>query len=241
MQENLTPIAPEVTPQIVVEQPKQSNFLVILLSVLLLISVLIAGFFAYQTQKLVKELQGIRSEKKTAPVATTEPIAEPIATNSATVTSDPTVNWKMYTNEKYTFKYPPRLMQDKNGKVGGTFLGDPKITVSFADQLTVRDGTDAPFDGFTVYQIYNTEDSLENFIKKEIIARKNSPRGILEEKFKTILAANKTIYYIDAEQNIRQYFIPSINNSIILFSTVRQTDSFILDLNQILSTFKFTN
>ena len=35
---------------------KNSSFLVTLLSVLLLISVFIAGFFAYQTQNLVKEL-----------------------------------------------------------------------------------------------------------------------------------------------------------------------------------------
>lgn len=70
MQENnliQTPVTPVIT--------SQSNFLVILLSILLFISVLIAGFFAYQTQKLVKEL------RNTA-VATIEPTAEPVATSS---------------------------------------------------------------------------------------------------------------------------------------------------------------
>lgn len=39
---------------------KQSNFLITLLSILLSISVFIAGFFAYQTQKLVKELTALQ-------------------------------------------------------------------------------------------------------------------------------------------------------------------------------------
>ncbi|MFZ3301667.1 MAG: hypothetical protein WA152_03080 [Microgenomates group bacterium] len=90
------------TPQ-VVEQPKQNNFLIILLSTLLVISVSISGFFAYQTQKLVKELQGIRDVKEI--VDTTEPVA----TTSSEV--DPTTDWKTYTNDKFnfSFKYPKEM------------------------------------------------------------------------------------------------------------------------------------
>lgn len=90
MQEN-NPM-PVATPQVVTEQPKPNNFLVILLSVLLIISVAISGFFAFQTQKLVKELTGLRTTS--APVATTIPTAEP------------TTNWKSYTNKVYSFKLP---------------------------------------------------------------------------------------------------------------------------------------
>ena len=46
---------------------KNNNFLIYLLSILLLISVLIAGFFAYQTQKLVKEITKLET-----PVACTK-------------------------------------------------------------------------------------------------------------------------------------------------------------------------
>ena len=64
------------------EQPKQSNFLTVLLSVLLLLSVSIAGFFAYQTQKLVKELNLV----KVVPTpATEEPTIEPVATDNAII------------------------------------------------------------------------------------------------------------------------------------------------------------
>jgi len=82
MQETMIPTTPVVTPQVVVEQPKQSNFLIILLSVLLLLSVTIAGFFAYQTQKLVKELTMLKTESIPTPEATMEPTIEPVATAS---------------------------------------------------------------------------------------------------------------------------------------------------------------
>jgi hypothetical protein len=59
-----------------IEQPKQNNFLITLLSILLLISVFIAGFFAYQTQRLVAELR-IKNEElmrfSSAIVKTTTP------------------------------------------------------------------------------------------------------------------------------------------------------------------------
>lgn len=69
------------------EHGSQYTFLVTLLSILLLISVLIAGFFAYQTQRLVAELR----MKIQTPVATfvPSPISSetPVATSSATPTS----------------------------------------------------------------------------------------------------------------------------------------------------------
>ncbi len=98
---NSTPL---VTPQVVIEQPKRSNFLVILLSVLLLLAVSIAGFFAFQTQKLVKELAVLKTEEKVVAVATEE------------LTSDPTASWNTYTNNvlKYTIKYPTDWIIDKS-------------------------------------------------------------------------------------------------------------------------------
>ena len=72
---NQTPVAPVVT-----QQPKQNNFLVILLSILLFISIVIAGFFAFQTQKLVKELTLLRTEPIPTPEVTMEPTTKPVAT-----------------------------------------------------------------------------------------------------------------------------------------------------------------
>lgn len=104
MKENKTPVVPVATPQVAVEQPKQSNFLVILLSTLLLLSVLIAGFFAYQTQKLVKELTLLRTEP--TPIATSESVVFPELTFEQDKTIDPTANWKTYEMNRIDFKYP---------------------------------------------------------------------------------------------------------------------------------------
>ena len=73
------------------EPKKNSSFLVILLSILLIISVLIAGFFAYQTQNLVKEITKLQVIP--TPITSTEPIP----------TTDPTTDWKEIENKEYNF------------------------------------------------------------------------------------------------------------------------------------------
>ena len=76
---------------------KKNDFIVMFLSVSLLISVFIAGFFAYRTQNLVKEITKLRV------------VPTPIAT--PTPTPDPTADWKTYTNYDYgfSFKYPTEI------------------------------------------------------------------------------------------------------------------------------------
>ncbi|MEK7168498.1 MAG: hypothetical protein AAB778_00625 [Patescibacteria group bacterium] len=80
--------------------PKQSNFLVILLSILLIISCLIAGFSAYQTQKLVKQLRVMGDELKPTPATTQTPT--------------PTIPSKFkqsYTNKEFTLEFPTECTQ----------------------------------------------------------------------------------------------------------------------------------
>ncbi|KKP47716.1 MAG: hypothetical protein UR39_C0003G0118 [Candidatus Woesebacteria bacterium GW2011_GWA1_33_30] len=72
--------------------PKQNNSLIILLSVLLLISCIIAGIFAYQVQNLTKEIKKLKTEQ--------------LLTQTPAPTLDLTANWKTYTNEDLSFKYP---------------------------------------------------------------------------------------------------------------------------------------
>jgi hypothetical protein len=82
------------------EQPKQNNFLVILLSVLLLLSISIAGFFAYQTQMLVNELTLLKSSP--SPVSSAEPTMKPAGT------FDNVDSWTtVKTEDGFSFKYPP--------------------------------------------------------------------------------------------------------------------------------------
>lgn len=125
------PVAPVVTPQVVIKQPKQSNFLVILLSVLLLLSVLIAGFFALQTQKLVKELTILRTEP--TPVATVEPTTEPVAIdNSETSNKDESFDCKGVVLG-LTMKLPNLTWKCQNDENGYTVTATSKV---FTMQIT---------------------------------------------------------------------------------------------------------
>lgn len=69
--------------QINSQQPKTNSFLITLLSILLIVSCLIAGFFAYQTQNLVKKLAALQkvSSPTIIPVVTEKPIVAPSITS----------------------------------------------------------------------------------------------------------------------------------------------------------------
>lgn len=105
-QDNPVPTTPVISPSVNNEVSNQNNFLVILLSILLLLSVSIAGFFAYQTQILVKELTNLKSSPTSIAQESTESAIEPVSVGS--VVPDPTASWKTYNDERngYLFKYP---------------------------------------------------------------------------------------------------------------------------------------
>jgi len=128
MQENNLSVANSLQTmeeQAVDNRPKANNFLVILLSILLFIALVIAGFFAYQTQNLVKELQGIRNEELATqipiPTPTYEPGLEPELVPIEVLTKD----WKTYNDSKnnISFKYPPTWAYE---------LGETGITNGYA-------------------------------------------------------------------------------------------------------------
>lgn len=97
MQES-NPVVPTPVPTNEVmenSQPRNNNLLVVLLSVFLFISIVAAGFFVYQNQKLVKELK----VSKTATLKDTDYI--PSGANE-------TIVWETYSNEQngYSIKFP---------------------------------------------------------------------------------------------------------------------------------------
>lgn len=152
--ENQTPIVPPVTPQVAVEQPlpagevgKQSSFLTILLSVLLLLAVSIAGFFAYQTQKLVAELR-IKNEELTIKVPT------------PTTTPDPTADWKTYTNSDFGYKYPSEwnIGQGQTAVVSdiaGVGITNFKKDMPMYNECMKKDKTDVKNDLMVKYYSYD--------------------------------------------------------------------------------------
>lgn len=89
---------------------RSDNFLVILLSILLVLASLIAVFFGLQKQKLANELQEIRNEKVVEIESTPNP------------TIDAMTGWETYANTEYNFsiKYPSnyKLLTNKESLYG---------------------------------------------------------------------------------------------------------------------------
>lgn len=93
------PIIPPAT-----HKPEVKNSLVLILSILLIVTVAIAGLFYFQIQKLSKELSKYQTQPSPTPTATT----------------DPTANWKTYKNSDYSFSfsYPPSyIIQESSGYI----------------------------------------------------------------------------------------------------------------------------
>ncbi|WKZ26060.1 MAG: hypothetical protein QY322_01980 [bacterium] len=100
MQENQTPEVPVISnpepevsvPQVVNPEPvktKGGSFLVSLLSILLILATLMAGFFAYQTQQLVTELR-MKNEELINIQVTPEPTMVPSPSPTAESSDEPT-------------------------------------------------------------------------------------------------------------------------------------------------------
>lgn len=99
-----------------VETHRTNNFLTSLLSVLLIASVGVAGFFAYQSQRLSNELLTLKGKPVTQ--VDTPKLEEVGNTESTPISVDTTLNWKSYsdTNNGFSVKYPStwRIVSMKN-------------------------------------------------------------------------------------------------------------------------------
>jgi len=229
----------EISNQPIVETPqkvdKKNGFLVSLLSVLLLLSCIIAGFFAWQTQNLVKELQEIRSQE--------------LVTSVPTPTPDPTADWKTYTNTKYfyTLKYPSHwLAESREPGVDNTptiYATSRSIILSPDNQIQRVPNP------LLEIQSVGSEISRPNYSEWVKRQRSNFVEGykITNETTYDIAGVSATLLeglhmYPSSSTYIKQLYFASseegVYHSISIGSDTKQ-DSAVFD--QILSTFKFTD
>lgn len=214
----------EVSPvQLIGSRPKSNNFLVWLLSILLFVSLSITAFFAFQTQKLVKELTVLKNTP--TPVATIEPVA----------TADPTASWKTYTNNQFnfSFNYPDMLKLDNFHD--GNILNSRTILFGFEFRDSATELAKYPF---TIYKNNNlsidawVKDNLNGFVPENVI---------FVEKNKI---NNNEVYLYqytipDPMNTVAKMIIFKNQSRIFILSNVLEKDETLV--NQILSTFKFTN
>jgi hypothetical protein len=233
MQENNIPVTQSSSePEIQIEQlPKQSNFIVILLSILLIISVAISGFFAFQTQKLVKELTLVRTEL--SPVATVEPTLEPVETSKADIV-DPAVSLKTYSNTKYgfSFKYPlsTKVMGDLNGSTF-TLINDSKVVTVIIGNNSLKSSVK----DYYLSQISPTDpQSVEKYVS--FVNLKSGDNNF-------VFASQDPTHFNLQATGLFNYLIPTNTNYVVNFNAPNSgfgeaSDSL---LNQILSSFKLLN
>lgn len=240
IQPTTTPVPPVVAPAITPVQPKSSQLPIVLLSLLSLTFLSGMVYFYIQTQSL-KQVANPPTPTTSPSTQTPNPVLES-TTPSPTPTDNTTSGQQTYTNTKYgfTFKYPASLSSNE-GVVGGPYTGTPIAIKTFSDPATLREGTDAPFDGFTLYVITDTKaNNFKEYMEKELLAAQNNPYGD---------GKNITVNHgfagssIAINSNITQHYRPSSDEkTIIVFSEIKSSDqnNFAKSFDQILSTFKFT-
>ncbi len=189
----------------------ENHPVVTLLSVLLLISVFVAGFFAYRTQNLVKEITKLKS------------VPDPIA--QASPTPDPTVDWKTYIDDEYSFKYPNDLSEGPATQAFKTFGNSNNSSSLIVGEVENRISV-TNNDKFKNVSEYITV-GYDNIISRSTLMLENK----MVEKIK--LKDEMLIVFLSADQKYFDY---------ISFKSNSDTDN---DTNQklfeqILSTFKFT-
>jgi hypothetical protein len=170
--------------------------------------------------------------------------SQPISINPSPVASasailDATAGWKTYTNSDYgfSFRYPQSL--DSNiGGIAGPYTGTSSPVTSLSDSRTIREGTDAAFDGLNVYVVSDMKiASFDDYITQEQTAMIQSVNAFMQgaEKIKfsngQALVTNSRGYY---------YLPFPDNKKVLVIVYIQANDSFKTIFNQILSTFKFT-
>lgn len=205
------------------DKPKQNSFLITLLSILLLLACSIAGFFAYQTQTLVKELTSMKATS--TPVSVEEQ------------KDDPTSDWKTYTNEKQnvTFKYPQtwKLVEkekgdDVEGRVYNSsiqLVNDGSTIDVIFDLSGIGGGPrNVPYDEIELWgKEYYMQYGNMNFEKNtKTINISDSPTGL------GAFQVNSKTYMISLTYEVQN-------------EGEKPDEKLFSEFNQILSTFKFTN
>lgn len=232
------------------EFPKQNNFIVILLSILLLLSVSIAGFFAYQTQILVKELTLLKNFSNPIAQAITEQTTEPLTT------TDPTVNWKTYNDEEngYLFKYPStwKIVDLGTGSKykdiynAGYLLYKSDPTVECGGSVGMGGGGPCDNSASIQFSVGNITSPIEDFDQSywgRGFVIKNKTNTVIDG-VPVVMAYSgdkipeATIFKVsDTKQvYVTTEFFEDKSKSVSLYN--KDT---VAEINQILSTFKFTN
>jgi hypothetical protein len=140
-----------------VKSKKETGGLTVILSVFLLVATAIAALLLYQNQKLIKE---IKEYQVNSVVQSPTPMA----------TSDPTANWKTYTNTKegVEFKYPETwTAKSLDGWALNVFLESRPFVIPEASEIltSISVGFNQAMDTTTNQKFYSEKTLAEGVIR----------------------------------------------------------------------------
>lgn len=160
-------------------EPKQSSFIIVLLSSLLIISCLIAGFFAWKTQNLVKELTAYR--------------LQPTSTPAPTPTPDPTADWKTYRSkqQRFSFKLPQQLVINENKNNIEIFLNQESLDRSKTCKPNANEIEPLPCSPYLINILHKAVSRSEYLDGVDYVNKKQGGMGG-EPPYKSILGQNLT-------------------------------------------------
>lgn len=216
----------------ILDNSKRHSFLISLLSILLLSSCIIAGFFAWKTQELVKTIRGLKSNP--IPMATSSPVA------------DQTANWREYINKdnNYTFKFPE------------SFKYPSVITAEDSNFFSMNENVNSPLaltkdDALLETSVYVNTDKTT--LDKVELINKADINDILDQPFQPIGKLKKISTFLETgsilidETSLMtgpEYYIAIIKNenkiyTIKLFAYQDKLRDLEKTFDQIVTTFKF--
>jgi len=216
------PVVPEATPP----EKKSNPVLWISLTILLLALLGAGGYFLLNSRKVSNSGAEIT----------------PSVSVSPSPTSDPTANWKEYSNAEgqFSFKYPPSY--GNIGLISGPFTGTSKFIQSFSDPTTIREGTDASFDGLSVYLVSDMKSaSISGYLSAETTAMSKSQLVGTKELAAVPFTTNGNAgFAIEFNPTLKYYYLPSADGkSAVVISRTYSSQAFLSIFDQILSTFKY--
>lgn len=215
--ENITNPIPEVL--VILEKPKTNYLNLILISVAFVFFLAGAYYLGQQSTKVVE-------------VPTVVPTTAPVA---VIPTVNPATNWKTYTDSKYGFSinYPSNFkfeskegivnisdlrVAEPNCKRGGCYLGDYSLKLS-------------------LISIAINQTNLKSIVGEKYKQEQNSAIDVTPLKLTKL--NNYPAYYYEATgaERYSNYYVMSDSGAVLKLSFVNNDSQY---LNQILSTFKFT-
>lgn len=158
-----------------------------------------------------------------------------------TPTADPTAEWMIYNNLEYNFlfKYPAGF-EGEGRYISGPTTGTVVGLRLFADPKTIQMGTNAHFNGFSVYIV--TKLGISNFdkyINKEIKAMNVAKFTGMRNPTKIQLTNGVAL--VSKDEGQAYYYLPNSDRSkVVVFAYLQADPSFKQTFDQVLSTFKFT-